>query len=202
MGTIKLDIGTAQSEIRTAYLRGGPGAVVSGIVWLCSALVATTHGVPIGFAVLFFGGMLIFPVASIIVRQFFGRPNVSPSNPGGLTVIETIFPMIGGLLAAWLLIPYRPDFAFPISAIAVGAHYFGFRTAYGDWTNWILGGIMCVVGIGAIFYSLPKSNIVPYAIAVIEVSFGCWLTWVSFRNDSNSTSVRQSGKTADGRASS
>jgi hypothetical protein len=167
--------------------------VVSGIVWLCSALVATIHGVPLGFAVLFFGGMLIFPVASVIVRYFFGRSKVSPGNPGGLTVIETIFPMIGGLLAAWLLIPYRPDFAFPMSAIAVGTHYFGFRTAYGDWTNWILGGIMCAVGVGAIFYGLPTSFIVPYTIAVIETSFGVWLTWVSLSKERNDTSVRQSG---------
>ncbi len=123
--------------------------------------------------------MFIFPIASFIVRYIFGRPNVTPGNPSGLIVIETIFPMIGGLLAAWLMIPYRPDFVFPISAIAVGAHYFGFRTAYGDWTNWVLGGTMCAVGIGTIFYGLPASNIVPYAIAVIEICFGCWLTWIS-----------------------
>ena len=181
-----MEIAAAQLELRRTYLRGGPGAVVSGIVWLVSGTVATANGVPLGFAVLFFGGMLIFPVASLIVRSIFRREKLSQGNPGGLTVIETIFPMLGGLLAAWLLIPYRPDLAFPICAIAVGAHYFGFRTAYGDWTNWILGGTMCAVGIAAIFYGLPAPGTVPYVIAAIEIAFGTWFTWISILND-NST---------------
>jgi hypothetical protein len=155
--------------------------------------MATTNGVPIGFAVLFFGGMLIFPVASFTVRSFFGRDKLSQANPGGLTVIETIFPMIGGFLAAWLLIPYRPDFAFPMSAIAVGAHYFGFRTAYGDWSNWILGGTMCAVGVAAIFYGLPAPHVVPYVIAAIEMAFGSWLTWVSLSKECKDTSADQTG---------
>lgn len=182
-----LDIAVAQSELRRAYLRGGTGAVVSGVVWLLSAVVATTKSVSIGFSVLFFGGMLIFPVSSLILRTVFRRGTVSANNPGGLTVIETVFPMIGGLLAAWLLIPYRPDFVFPVAAIAVGAHYFGFRTAYGDWTNWVLGGALCVVGAAAIFIGWPASNIVPFAIAGIEVIFGIWLTLISLKNDHDET---------------
>ncbi len=178
-----MDIAAAQSELRRAYLRGGPGALVSGLVWLVAGVTATASGVPIGFAVLFFGGMLIFPVATLIVRVFLRRESVRKENPGGLTVIETIFPMIGGLLAAWLLMPSHPELVFPMAAIAVGAHYFGFRTTYGDWTNWVLGGIMCSFGIASIFYGMPTSNIVPYAIACIEIAFGCWFTWISISKE-------------------
>ena len=183
-----MEIVAAQLELRRTYLRGGPGAVVSGIVWLVSGTGATANGVPLGFAVLFFGGILIFPVASLIVRSFFRPEKLSRGNPGGLTVIETVFPMLGGLLAAWLLIPYRPDLVLPLCAIAVGAHYFGFRTAYGDWTNRILGGIMCAVGIAAIFYGLPAPGAVPYVIAAIEITFGTWVTWISVLNDNGTDS--------------
>lgn len=183
-----MDIAFAQSELRKAYLRGGTGAVVSGLVWLLSGIVATTKSVPTGFVVLFFGGMLIFPVSTLILRTLFSRGSVPPGNPGGLTVVETVFPMIGGLLAAWLLLPYRPDFVFPMAAIAVGTHYFGFRTAYGDWTNWMLGGTICVVGVAAIFIGLPASNIVPYLIAGIEIVFGIWLTLTSLANDNEELS--------------
>ena len=48
----------------------------------------------------------------------FRRAAASKGNPGGMTIVETIFPMIGGLLAAWLFIPHRPDFVFPIAASA------------------------------------------------------------------------------------
>lgn len=185
-GRIKLKISTSQFELRRAYLRGGPGAVISAVVWLAGGIVAETRGVPLGFAVLFLGGFLIFPISSLIVRVLFGRGNISPQNPAGLTVIETIFPMIGVFLGAWLLIPHRPDLVFPMSAIAVGAHYFGFRTAYGDWTNWILGGIMCLIGIGNIFLGMPPSNIVPFAVAIIECSFGIWFIWHSLSKESGS----------------
>lgn len=184
-----MKIETAQAEIRRAYLRGGPGAIVSGIVWFVSGIAATATDIKTGFAVLFFGGMLIFPVATFIVRTFFRREAISKSNPGGLTVIETIFPMTTGLMAAWLLIPSRPEFVFPMSAVAVGAHYFGFRTAYGDWTNWFLGGTMCLVGVGAIFIGAPNANTVPYLIATIEIAFGLWLTWGSVWNDRLDSSV-------------
>ncbi len=172
-----MDIATAQAELREAYLRGGPGAVISGLVWLAAGITATSKGVPTGFVVLFFGGMLIFPLSLLVLRSFFRNPSVSKENPGGTTVIETVVPMIGGLLAAWLLLPHRPEFVFPLAAIAVGAHYFGFRTAYGDGTYWVLGGIMCLIGLATIFLKTPDSASVPYLIAGIEVVFGCWLTW-------------------------
>lgn len=178
-----MEITAAQAELRHAYLRGGPGAIVSGCVWLSAALVASARGVPTGFVVLFFGGMLIFPISKLIVGLFFKRGTVTPGNPGGLAVIETVFPMIGGLLAAWLLLPYRPDWVFAMAAIAVGAHYFGFRTAYGDWTNWVLGGALCVVGLGSIFLRFPEPPAVPFVIAAVEILFGAWLIRASFAQD-------------------
>lgn len=65
-----------------------------------------------------------------------------------------------------------------MAAIAVGAHYFGFRTAYGDATYWLLGSVMCLVSLTAIFMKMPAETVVPYAVAAIEVAFGVWLTWI------------------------
>lgn len=178
-----MEIASAQAEIRKAYLRGGPGAIVSGVVWLIAGTVAAMSGVATGFTVLFFGGMLIFPIATLIVRVILRREAIAKTNPGGLTVMETVFPMIGGLMAAWLMIPHRPDFVFPLSAIAVGTHYFGFRSAYGDWTNWVLGGILSLVGVASIFYGIPKHDWVPFAVATVEVAFGGWLWWQSRLHD-------------------
>lgn len=48
------------------------------------------------------------------------------------------------------------------------------------------------VGVGTIFNGLPASNIVPFAIAGIEMRFGCWLTWISC---STGSTDRQSGQT-------
>ena len=108
-----------QIELREAYVRGGPGAIVSGLIWLAAGLTAIYAGVANGFYVLFFAGMFIFPISKVVLSIFFKRKSESKGNPGGLVVIETVFPMIGGLFAAWLLLPYRPEFVFPMAAIAV-----------------------------------------------------------------------------------
>ena len=157
-------------------MNGGPGAVVSGLVWLVAAVSSTRSGIPTGFVVLFSGGMAIFPVGTLVVRTLFRRASPSPDNPGGRTVIETVFPMIGGFLAAWILLPYRPDLVFPLAAIAVGAHYFGFRTAYGDAFSGGLAAVVCGVGVGAIFLGVPSREYVPYVVAAIELLFGLWIT--------------------------
>ncbi|MBM4234668.1 MAG: hypothetical protein FJ160_10875 [Gammaproteobacteria bacterium] len=178
-----MDITTAQLELRHSYLRGGPGAITSGIVWLIAGVVANNTNVSTAFMVLFFGGMLISPLSTLIERFVFRRSSPQKSNQGLLTVIETTFPMIGGLIAAWLMLPFRPDFVFPLAAIAVGTHYFGFRTAYGEWTYWILGGALVVIGSMSIVLGLSSANITPLLVAAVEVIFGIWLTRQSVIHD-------------------
>jgi hypothetical protein len=98
---------------------------------------------------------LIFPISALLVRAVFRRKPPSRTNPGGITVMETVVPMIAGLLAAWLIMPHRIEFVFPLCAIAVGTHYFGFQTAYGDKTYWTLGAVMCFAGVAAILSRVP-----------------------------------------------
>ena len=171
-----MDINAAQLEMRDSYLRGGPGVIVSGIGWLIAGVVGNNSGIPTAFAALFFGGMLIAPITTLIVRAVFRRDPPKRSNQGTLTVIETTFPMIGGLFAAWLMLPFRPDFVFALAAMAVGTHYFGFRTAYGDWTYWILGGTLVAIGCSSIFFGAPSAYITPFLVSVAEMVFGIWLT--------------------------
>ncbi len=141
-------------------------------------MTAQQSSIANGFAVLFFAGMLIFPVSKVVLKMFFSRTPESKGNPGGLIVIETVFPMIGCLFAAWLLLPYRPELVFPIASIAVGAHYFGFRTAYGDWTYWFFGALLCLIGTFAIIFNFPSRDIVPFIIASVEIIFGMWFVIV------------------------
>ncbi|MEM6473702.1 MAG: hypothetical protein AAF802_29355 [Planctomycetota bacterium] len=169
-----LEVKEYQAEIRHAFVRGGPGAIVSGVVWLSAAITAAATDTSTGFAALFFGGMLIFPIAKVFTMLFYNREPESKANPGGLIALETVFPMIGGLFAAWLLLPYRPDYVFGVSAIAVGAHYFGFRSAYGDWTYWALGAILCALGVTSIILQIPPGDSVAFLIAVVEILFGLW----------------------------
>lgn len=173
-----MNLNDYQKELRQSYVGGGPGAIVSAVVWFTAAAVSTFSSVSAGFAVLFFGGMLIFPLSKLLVGLIFGRSPESKDNPGGLIVVETVFPMIGCLFAAWLILPHKPEFVFPIASIAVGAHYYGFRTAYGDWTYWVLATALCLIGTLAIIIRMPSPAQVPYLIATTELFFGAWFILV------------------------
>ena len=173
-----MNLSDAQAELRSAYLRGGPGAIVSGVVWLTAGWVASQQTLGVGFAVLFFGGMLIFPLSWGIVRLLCGCPAPAGDNPGGTVVVETVFPMIGGLFAAWLLMPTRPEFVFPVAAIAVGAHYFGFQTAYGDKVYWGFAAAICLLALASIFFQIPAPQAtLPLVIGMVEICVGSGLTW-------------------------
>ena len=150
-----MDIATAQSELRRAYVGGGPGAIVSSIVWFVAAFVETHHGIPLAFKMLFLGGFVIFPLATLVCRFGFRRAKESRDNPLGLVALESTIAMIGGLIAAWLFVPFAPAFVFPLAAIAVGTHYLVFKTAYGDRLYWILGAIITCVGLFGIFNVVP-----------------------------------------------
>ncbi|MEC9080995.1 MAG: hypothetical protein VYE44_04395 [Verrucomicrobiota bacterium] len=177
-----MELDVSQNELRHSYVRGGPGAIVSGLVWLAAGVTSQLSSIAYGFAVLFFAGMLIFPISKLVLKTVFSRTPESKSNPGGLIVMETVFPMIGGLFVAWLILPYRPDYVFPIASIAVGAHYFGFRTAYGDWTYWIFGTLLCLIGTFSILLKFPPANFVPFIFAFVEILFGIYFILSDYKH--------------------
>lgn len=171
-----MTIEEAQADLRRAYVGGGPGAMVSALVWLAAAAVLAARGVPAAFATLFFGGMLIFPLGLVLCRQVLRVAGETKGNPLGRSALESTIAMIAGLCAAWLFTPYRPDLVFPLSALAVGTHYFVFRTSYGDPLFWVLGALIAAVGAAGVFVpGLPTLALV-LTVAAIELVLGVMLT--------------------------
>jgi hypothetical protein len=78
----------AQRELRRAHLRGGPGTFVSGLVWLVAGAAAHQRGV----LLIYFGGMLIFPLSQLITRGLLREPTHQPGTLGARIVGETVVP--------------------------------------------------------------------------------------------------------------
>ena len=75
-----MNLKECQREMRSAFLGGFGGQLVSGLIWLAAAGVATWVAPVAAMAVLFFGSMGIFPLTQLLVR-LMGRPGrVSPEN--------------------------------------------------------------------------------------------------------------------------
>ncbi|QYJ06247.1 DUF7010 family protein [Qipengyuania flava] len=166
----------AQADLRRAYTDGGPGVLISGLVWLAAWFAESSSGTATGFAVLFFGGMLIYPLALLVNRALLRRAGEQKDNPGGPLVMESTIAMIAGLFAAYLFLDHAPELVMPLAAIMVGTHYFAFRTAYGEKAFWILAAAVTLVGFAAIYHFLPLPGSVTLQVAVIEIAFGLGLT--------------------------
>jgi hypothetical protein len=178
-----MTIGDAQRDLRRAFVGGGPGVFVSALVWLAAAAVERREGIGPAFVVLFFGGMLIFPLAILSSRLLFRRAKEAPDNPLGATAFESTSAMLGGLFAAWLFLPFEPAYVFPLAAIAVGTHYAVFKTVYGDRLFWVLGGLITAVGFLCIFEVVPIPGGPIFAVGAVELIFAILLTMRAHRID-------------------
>jgi hypothetical protein len=172
--TAELTIDDAQRDLRHAFVGGGPGLVISGCFWLSAGLVANARGIGPGFVVLFLTGMLIFPLSALACRFAFGRSSAAAGNPMARIALESTISMIAGLVIAWLVLPLRPDWVFPIAALAVGTHFFAFRTAYGDIGFWLLGAILTALGATELFGMTSFGANLACLVAATEVVFGLY----------------------------
>jgi hypothetical protein len=166
-----MTINEAQADIRRAFAGGGPGVFVSSLVWFFAAWIEATRGTPSAFVALFFGGMLIFPLALFICRVLLRRKGEAEGNILGRIALESTIAMIAFLGAAWLFLGHQPEYVLPLSAIAVGTHYFVFRTVYGDILFWLLGALITAVGLLAIYPVVPLPVGTVLAVAILELAF-------------------------------
>jgi hypothetical protein len=171
-----MTLAEAQLDIRRAYVGGGPGAFVSALVWLAAGLVERSQGSATAFTVLFFGGMLIYPGGLLVEKLFFRRPAPRKDNALGLIALESTIAMIGCLFAAWLLLRFEPAFVFPVAAIAVGTHYFAFKSVYGDRTYWVMAAAITAVGFAGLYWPDRIPGGLIFAVTVVEAVFAVILT--------------------------
>ena len=168
-----MTIADAQRHIRHTYVGGAPGVLVSALVWLVAAVVEARTDIATGFTALFIGGMFIFPLSAAVAAIFYRHRGKAASN--GLTgiALESTIAMIGGLLAAWLFLRVgAPQLVMPVAAIAIGTHYFAFKTLYGDRVYWLLAAAITLAGLAGVFLGSALPLGTAFTVALIEAVFG------------------------------
>jgi len=165
-----VDISASQRDMAKAHVRGAPGVLVSGLVWLIAGWLWLNQGVANGFYALFVGGLLIFPLSLLVSRVVFRAPAATKGNPLERLALESTFILFAGILLAWCFLRVSPELAFPAMAVAIGVRYFVFRTIYGSVIYWLLGG--AIAGLGAWMAVMPAELPVNLALIVgaIEVA--------------------------------
>jgi hypothetical protein len=150
-----MTIENAQLEMRSVYLGGAVGQMVSGIVWLISATLGTFVSSQAGLISLFLGGMIIFPLTQLALK-LSGRPaSAAKDNPLNALAKEVAFIVpvcLPVILAATM---YNDSWYYPAFLIIVGAHYLPFMFLYGIRLYAVLSGLLIIGGL-ALAVILPN----------------------------------------------
>lgn len=150
-----MTIADAQRDVRTTFLGGFAGQLVTGLIWLVSAALATWASPRSAILMLVLGGMLIFPLTQLVLRLMSLPAALPKGHPMNALAIEIAFivplclPLIGAAALDHL------SWFYPAFMIVVGAHYLPFAFLYGMRLFLALGGLLIGAGL-AIGLWLPS----------------------------------------------
>jgi hypothetical protein len=147
-----MDIQDAQREVRSIYIGGFWGQLVSSLIWFVSAALGAWTTPKASILAIVIGGFFIFPLTQMLLR-LSGRPgSVSKENPFNGLGMQVAFVLPFSML---LLLPvgrYNLNWFFPALMILLGAHYLPFATLYGMRMFLFLSGILMAMGVVIALY--------------------------------------------------
>ena len=138
----------AQLEVRSVFMGGLVGQLVSGVLWLLSAAIGTWVSPGGGIAVLCVGGGVIFPLTQLVLRAMSRPAALRAANPLGNLAMQIAFTIPLGLPLVGAATLHRLNWFYPAMMIVVGAHYLPFVFLYGMRHFAVLCGLL--VGGGTI----------------------------------------------------
>lgn len=126
-----MDIGDAQRENRARFVGGFYGQLVSGVLWLTSACLATWSTPRVAITMLVVSGFFIFPLTELLIRVVDRSGPLSARNSLYQLGMQVAFVLPVSML---LLVPvghYRLNLFYPALMVLLGAHYIPFVFLYG-----------------------------------------------------------------------
>ena len=140
-----MEVADAQREVRSVFMGGFVGQLVSSGLWFLAAALGTWVSPSRAILALVVGGVFIFPLTQLLLKAMGRRASLSAENPMGQLAMQVAFmvPLNLPVVAAATL--HRLDWFFPACMLIVGTHYLPFCFLYGMWQ---FGGLAAVL-IGA-----------------------------------------------------
>ena len=142
-----MDIEDAQREVRSVYIGGFWGQLVSSVIWLASAAVGTWVSPKASILTIVIAGFFIFPLTQMLLR-LSGRPaSVSSENSFHTLGMQVALVLPFSML---LLVPvgyFRLNWFFPALMVLLGAHYLPFAFLYGMRIFLFLAGFLIAMGV-------------------------------------------------------
>lgn len=185
-----MEIAAAQGDVRRIYRGGFSGPLVAAIVWAVANAVFLGVSSGAGMAVLFFGGMFIFPLSTLVLKVMGGPAALPKAHPSVALAMQSAFTVPLGLLVAIVLGSYEPLLFFPATLIIVGAHYLVFISLYGMKLFAVLAGILIAVGTVTLFWLPNLGDISGWLGAAVFLVFTVLLFRARGENEAHATVPR------------
>ncbi|MGA2559774.1 MAG: hypothetical protein ABSF17_08850 [Terracidiphilus sp.] len=124
-------VSDAQREVRTVYVGGFWGQLVSGAIWLTSAALGTWATPRAAIIAIVAGGFFIFPLTQLMLRLSGRQASLTSDNPLKALAVQIAFTLPLGMLLLAPVGAYRLNWFYPALMILLGAHYLPFTFLYG-----------------------------------------------------------------------
>ena len=147
-----MEINVAQRDVRTTFLGGFAGQMVSSLVWFVSAALATWSSPRAGIIAVVVAGIFIFPMTLLLLRFMGHGTGLAAGHPmNGLgRQVAFMLPLNLPLVAAAAL--FRLNWFYPALMIALGSHYLPFIFMYGMWQFGVLAAALIGGGVVLALY--------------------------------------------------
>ena len=172
----------AQKEVRTVFVGGFWGQLVSSALWLKSAALGTWASPKAAIIELVAGGFFIFPAVQLLLRLTGGPASLKKENPLGFLGMQVAFTLPICMLLLVPVTEFRLNLFYPAFTIILGAHYLPFTFLYGMRMFIPLSAILIAGGI-ATFYLAPWSFSAGGWLAGVTLFIFAWIGRALVRAD-------------------
>jgi hypothetical protein len=137
----------AQRNVRTVFVGGFWGQLVSSVIWMVSAALGYWVSPRAGILWIVFGGCFIFPLTLALLRLSGGPSSPTRGNPLSSLGMQVAFTLPIGMLLLFPVTQLRLTLFFPALMVLLGAHYLPFIFLYGMRMFAVLAAILIGSGV-------------------------------------------------------
>ncbi len=142
-----MEIHDAQREVRSVYIGGFYGQLVTSVIWLVSAALGTWITPKASILTVVIGGFFIFPLTQMLLTLSGRRASVSQENSFNSLGMQIAFVLPFSMLVLVPVSLYNLNWFFPALMVLVGAHYLPFASLYGMRMFLFLAGTLMATGV-------------------------------------------------------
>ena len=188
MYAMNITIEDAQRDVRTTFMGGFAGQLVTSLIWFASAALATWYSSKAGIVVLLVACTFIYPLTQLTLR-IMGHANALPKgHPMNYLAMQVAFTIPVAIPVVAAAAMHRTNLFYPGIMVILGAHYMPFIFLYGMRQFAVLAALLIGGGWGIGWYFVQSPfSLGGWYTAVVLLAFAFILRQAALRREAPSS---------------